>query len=263
MKVKHAELIVIHSDISVVSADIVAGGTAREGEIDEKSLRREIHAVFLKAQEQNHETLAFDIESWISGKISGGYTVTPEIISKLMAQEAFRYLQSQNAMALKKILFVAGEENLAAVFEQNIYEYLRHLTEDFSGGPYLTVDGIVEYNQGIVLIERKNPPLGWALPGGFLDRGEKIAAAVVREVKEETNLEFTAIGEFKVCSDPARDPRFHTVSVVFYGKGQGQLRAASDAKNARVFPWDRLPQVIAFDHREIIEEYKRKIKKQK
>ncbi|MCK4809608.1 MAG: NUDIX hydrolase [Candidatus Omnitrophica bacterium] len=125
-------------------------------------------------------------------------------------------------------------------------------------GPYLTVDGIIEYQGGIVMIERSNPPLGWALPGGFVDYGESVEDAVVREVKEETNLDFIGVKQYKVYSKPHRDPRFHTVSVVFTGTGEGELIAASDAQNAAVFKADSLPEKIAFDHRQIITEYLKK-----
>ena len=105
------------------------------------------------------------------------------------------------------------------------------------------------------MVERKNPPFGWALPGGFVDWGESVEEAVVREVKEETNLDFVNIQQFKVYSQPQRDPRFHTVSVVFVGKGEGILKASSDARNVKVFKFNNLPQVIAFDHKKIIEDY--------
>ncbi|MBU0693988.1 MAG: NUDIX hydrolase [Candidatus Omnitrophica bacterium] len=126
-----------------------------------------------------------------------------------------------------------------------------------SQGPFVTVDGIVEYRQGIVMIERSNPPFGWALPGGFLDYGESLESAVAREIKEETGLEFVDFKQFKTYSEPDRDPRFHTVSVVFTGCGQGELVAASDAKSAKVFELNSLPQNLAFDHGEIIRDYMR------
>jgi 8-oxo-dGTP diphosphatase len=120
----------------------------------------------------------------------------------------------------------------------------------------------VQYKNGIVLIERSNPPLGLALPGGFVDYGEKVEDAVIREVKEETSLDFINIKQFKVYSDRFRDPRFHTVSVVFTGKGRGKLKAASDAKKALVFEiikgkgqLVKLPDNIAFDHKKIIKDF--------
>ncbi|HEY2745104.1 MAG TPA: NUDIX hydrolase [Polyangia bacterium] len=122
--------------------------------------------------------------------------------------------------------------------------------------PLLTVDIIIEVTGGIVLIERKNPPPGWALPGGFVDVGESLAHAAMREAREETSLEVTLDEQFFGYSDPARDPRGPTVSVVFAGHASGTPRAADDAKNVAVYALDRLP-ALAFDHAQILEDYRR------
>lgn len=122
--------------------------------------------------------------------------------------------------------------------------------------PLLTVDIIIECNGGIVLIERKNPPHGWALPGGFVDVGETIEHAAVREAKEETSLEISLIEQMHTYSDPGRDPRHHTVSTVFIAKAQGVPKAADDAKNAIIHTLDRLPSPLVFDHAAILEDYR-------
>ena len=121
--------------------------------------------------------------------------------------------------------------------------------------PLLTVDIVIQYQNGIVLIERKNPPSGWALPGGFVDVGESVEAAAVREAKEETSLDVKLIEQFHAYSDPGRDPRFHTASVVFIAEGTGTLKGADDARKAVVYTEDNLPAMIAFDHGEILEDY--------
>lgn len=178
--------------------------------------------------------------------------------SKVMAQEVFRYLHEVKKPTLKEIVFVLYSEEAFKIFQQNVIRYLEYISTKISQGPFLTVDGIVEYEEGIVMVERSNPPFGWALPGGFVDYGESVECAVAREIKEETNLDFIDFVQFKICSAPGRDPRFHTVSVVFVGKGKGALRADSDASNAKVFKLDSLPKKIAFDHRAIIKEYYQK-----
>jgi ADP-ribose pyrophosphatase YjhB (NUDIX family) len=121
--------------------------------------------------------------------------------------------------------------------------------------PLLTVDIIIRYKGGIVLIERKNPPQGWALPGGFVDIGESVEDAAIREAKEETTLDVTLSEQFHVYSKPDRDPRFHTVSVVFIGEGKGVLKGMDDARKAEIFTESTLPGAIAFDHRVIITDY--------
>ena len=121
--------------------------------------------------------------------------------------------------------------------------------------PYLTVDVIIEIEGGIVLIKRKNPPPGWAIPGGFVDYGESLEEAAVREAKEETGLDIELIRQFHTYSDPKRDPRHHTVSTIFIARASGTPRAADDAKEVGIFTRDNLPEDIAFDHRQILEDY--------
>lgn len=122
--------------------------------------------------------------------------------------------------------------------------------------PFLTVDIIIRMGDGgIVLIERKNPPFGWALPGGFVDYGESLETAARREAFEETGLRLKDLRQFGAYSDPARDPRHHTVSVVFTAVGVGEPRAADDARNLAVFSAESVPAVLAFDHDRILCDY--------
>jgi 8-oxo-dGTP diphosphatase len=123
--------------------------------------------------------------------------------------------------------------------------------------PLLTVDIIIEIaaGGGIVLIERKNPPYGWALPGGFVDEGESLEAAAVREAREETLLDVKLTCQMQAYSEPERDPRFHTVSVVFVAHATGTPVGSDDAARAEVFTEDNLPEPVAFDHARIIKDY--------
>ena len=129
--------------------------------------------------------------------------------------------------------------------------------------PLPTVDIIIESpvkgtGNGIVLIERKNPPLGWAIPGGFVDYGESLEEAAVREAREETSLEVELVCQLHAYSDPKRDPRFHTVTVVFVGRAKGgQIApiAKDDAKAVGVFTEATLPSPMAFDHADVLRDY--------
>ena len=122
--------------------------------------------------------------------------------------------------------------------------------------PFVTADIIIRHNQGIVLIERKNEPCGWALPGGFVEVGESLEDAACREAEEETSLEIRLIEQFHVYSKPGRDVRFHTVTIVFIADAySGALKGRDDANKAKVFSETTLPDQIAFDHRQIIADY--------
>jgi len=129
--------------------------------------------------------------------------------------------------------------------------------------PYLAVDGVVrlwegERFKGIVLIERRYEPLGYALPGGFVEVGETVEKAVLREVKEETGLDAQIVKLLGVYSEPNRDPRFHVVSVVFVLDAYGEPKGGDDAKKALVFPLEDLPfDKIVFDHAKILKDYLR------
>jgi 8-oxo-dGTP diphosphatase len=122
--------------------------------------------------------------------------------------------------------------------------------------PFPTVDIIIELEGGIVLIERKNPPHGWALPGGFVDYGESLEEAAVREAREETSLEVTNIRLLGCYSDPKRDERMHTISTVYFADGCGQPQAADDAAHLEVFPLSDLPETLCFDHAKILYDYR-------
>ena len=133
--------------------------------------------------------------------------------------------------------------------------------------PVPTVDCIIELpGERIVLVKRKNPPLGWALPGGFVELGEALHLAAIREAHEETGLSVDLVEQFFTYSDPHRDPRQHTLSTVFIAWAEGDPRGGDDASEARAFQLNDLPKELAFDHATILEDflaYKRTGKRRK
>lgn len=175
--------------------------------------------------------------------------------AKIMAQEVLKYLRQQEA-PLKEIIFCLYNLEAFTIFKKGVLGYLEYVTTKLSNGPYVTVDAIIELPEGIVIIKRSNPPFGWALPGGFVDYGESLEAAVKREAKEETNLDLTQIKQFHTYSDPLRDPRFHTIGTVFIARAKGVPRAGDDAAEIKVIKLDQIDKFkLAFDHQKILNDY--------
>jgi ADP-ribose pyrophosphatase YjhB (NUDIX family) len=126
--------------------------------------------------------------------------------------------------------------------------------------PIPTIDIIIEIErengqEGIILIKRKNPPHGWALPGGFVDYGESLEEAAVREAKEETSLDIRLRSQFHTYSDPKRDPRKHTISTVYVASAQGKPKAQDDAQDIGIFTKEEINFPLAFDHQKILADY--------
>lgn len=126
--------------------------------------------------------------------------------------------------------------------------------------PVPTVDIIIETErkdgrQGVVLIKRKNPPYGWALPGGFVDYGESLEEAAVREAREETSLDIHLQSQFHTYSEPERDPRQHTISTVYTATAQGEPKAKDDARQIGIFTREEINFPLAFDHERILADY--------
>lgn len=174
--------------------------------------------------------------------------------AKIMAQEILKHFR--NPSTLKEVILCLYDEEAFRVFDKEVKGYIRHMQEHFFLGPYVTVDAIIELKEGIILIERSNPPFGWALPGGFVDYGESLEEAVVREIKEETGLDLVSLRQFHTYSKFGRDPRFHTIATVFVAQANGTPCAGDDAKGVKVVPYEKLLDMeYAFDHKQVIRDY--------
>ena len=175
--------------------------------------------------------------------------------AKIMTQEVLKLARVQTN-PLKKITFCSADEKISQTFLTTVRGYVDHLRDDLGSGPYVTVDAVIALEEGIILIERSNPPYGWALPGGFVDCGESLETAVKREAKEETDMDLVNIKQLMTYSDPGRDPRFHTVSTVFVAQGQGIPQFGDDAKGLKIVKYEDLLKLdYAFDHKQVIQDY--------
>lgn len=169
-------------------------------------------------------------------------TAVRDMISKGQNWEA--YVPEEVAKIIKKVDGIERIKSLSQVYKN----------------PIPTADIIIELGNGIVLIERKIEPFGWALPGGHVDYGESLEDAAVREAKEETGLDIKLMKQFHTYSDPKRDPRGHRIATVYVAKAEGKPRAGSDAKNVGIFTEDNLPRLV-FDHKKILEDYFNEVRK--
>jgi 8-oxo-dGTP diphosphatase len=182
--------------------------------------------------------------------------MSPVISAKIMVQEAVR-LARDGSTSVRSVTLCCARQPDYEVFEKAANGYLRHFLDVLLWGPFVTVDALIELPGGVVLVTRSNPPLGYALPGGFVDYGESLETAVRREAMEETGLELQELEQFHTYSDPSRDPRFHTITTVFSAQADGSPRAGDDAAAVRVVPIDELEGLrFAFDHLQVLRDWR-------
>lgn len=218
---------------------------------NEAFIRRSYARFLKKARRSKTRTIIVPV-------ITLAQDIFPSLASaKILAQEIYRaFLTDTRRHDKIRILMRCPDQRTLRIFRKTVTGYLRHVTEDLGRGPFMTVDTIIETGRGIVLIKRSNPPFGWALPGGFLDKGESLERAARREAKEETGLAVKNLKQMHTYSDPLRDPRFHTITTVFVCQASGSPRAASDAADVRVVtPGEALRLPLAFDHRQVLADY--------
>ena len=241
MKVKNIDIQIIRKDVSALRNI--------SGTVNEHTVRAACAEMIRQADVQGKTSI--DLPALGTGR--GGFPLIG--CAKILSQEVLR-AGREGRGGLREIVICLDSDEALKVFEKQVFGYLRHVMEDLSWGPYVTTDIIIEVEGGMVIIERTNPPFGWALPGGFVDSGESLENAARREAKEETGLDLLDLRQFHTYSDPSRDPRFHTVSTVFTAKGVGRPQAGDDAKGLKIVPLSELPALpFAFDHGNVIRDY--------
>lgn len=218
-------------------------------ETDEVKIRNSCKNALKIANELKIESIVFPA----LGCGTGGFPLLA--CAKIMAQEVLKFLREEKTN-LKEIIFCSYDKEAFGIFNKGVIGYLEYVTQKLGNGPYVTVDAIIEVNDGIVIIKRSNPPFGWALPGGFLDYGESLEDAVIREAKEETGMDLENLKQFHTYSDPSRDPRFHTIGTVYVGKGRGKGKAGDDAADLKIIKLSEIKDMdLAFDHKKILLDY--------
>jgi 8-oxo-dGTP diphosphatase len=246
MKIGNCEIRVVRAGLEDSQADVVVKS---EPKPDEISIRNACAEALRSADEKKSKSIAFPA----LGCGAGGFPLKAS--AKIMAQEVMKHLREAKT-SLKEIVFCIHEKKAYEIFDKNVAGYIDYMLTKQGRGPFVAVDAIIDIDGGIVIIERSNPPFGWALPGGFVDNYESLEDAVKREMKEETDLELLELKQFHAYSKPGRDPRFHTIGIVFTAKGKGAPKAGDDAANLKVIKLtdiDKIP--FAFDHKEILGDY--------
>jgi len=229
---------------------IHAATMAMDFETDEIKVRNSCKNALRVAKELKISSIAFPA----LGCGTGGFPLLAS--AKIMAQEVFRHLKEDQNPHLKEVVFCLFDKEALDTFNKGVITYLEYIIYKLQHGPFTTVDAIIEIDDGIVVIERSNPPFGFALPGGFVDYGESLEEAAKREAKEETGLDITEVKQFHTYSQPDRDPRFHTIGTVFLAKAKGQPKAGDDAAGLKVIKLSEIKKMdFAFDHKKILEDY--------
>ncbi len=250
MKIFNTYIQIIQTDVAGRDAGVRIDLADHLDSSGQDSIRSQIASELVRADDL--KVPAFSVLVFRSGAAGFPYIGA----AKIMIQEVLKFVRTHKNTSLKEVALCLSDQEAFEIFDKTIHSYVRHLQEDLAWGPYVTVDIIIELPEGIVLIERSNPPYGWALPGGFVDVGESLEHAAVREAKEETDMNLVNLHQFHTYSDPNRDPRFQTVSTVFIAKGHGNPKFGDDAKGLAVIPYDQLlSRSYAFDHGQIIKDY--------
>jgi ADP-ribose pyrophosphatase YjhB (NUDIX family) len=227
---------------------IIHAVTCQKGsKTNQDILRKATRNCLAKTKDKDIETVALPA----LGCGAAGFAY--EKAAKIMIEEVLSFCQNNNN--LKEIIFVLNDKKSYRIFKDVIRERFDKVKKKIQQHPIPTVDIIIEKEGKVILIERKNPPFGWAIPGGFVELDESVETSAQREAEEETGIKVKNLKQFRVYSEPGRDPRFHTISCVFTAQSDSEPKASTDAKKAEFFTKFNLPDNIVFDHRKILKDY--------
>jgi len=257
-KVRGVEIEAVCARAADVAADFVAPEESfpdrPAGPSDEQIVRTACARTLVEAQVRQLASVALPA----FGARPGG--ISPVAVAKILVQEAIRVARA-GPTSLRRISLCCPDEQGFKAFSRAVNGYIKHFLDVLLWGPFVTVDAIIEVVGGIVLVQRSNPPLGLALPGGFVEYGETLEDAVRRETREETDLELLDLAQLHTYSDPSRDPRFHTVTTVFTARADGSPRAGDDATGIQVVAHAEISNLnFAFDHAQVLSDYLRRRK---
>ncbi len=216
----------------------------------EKDIRRVLQSGFQTVENKGYKRIGIEVDRFLIS----GFSLTD--VAKIFSEEIMKV--SYPVSGLESVIFLFCNQRDIKKFKETFNSHQGYILRKISRIPIPTVDAIIPISGSkILLIRRKNPPFGWALPGGFLEYNESLEDCVRREVEEETGLKVKELMQFHTYSKPGRDPRFHTVSTVFVVKTEGTPQAGSDARDFGIFPLDALPPKnnFAFDHWQIINDW--------
>ncbi len=242
--------------IELVEGKARAGGrtfTFRLGGNTETKLRKAVATAVKTAARAGGKRVIFSV---LSGKEPFSFNQA----GKIIAQEMYRYIYEYREHPVRQFWVSLADNIEKEPFRKGLIGYLNYFGNE-QKSPFLTTDCIIRVKGGVVVIERSNPPLGFALPGGFVDYGESVEAAVRREMKEETGLKLKNLKQFHAYSAPARDPRFHVATVVFTADSLGTPIAGDDAKSVRIITVKDVRKMkFASDHKKVLLDYFRRKK---
>lgn len=253
MNVRGVEIEVSRAPAAQASAEMVitshGASPGSPGALAERSVRDSFASGLVEAQVRHFDSVALEAAP------AGHDGLSFVAVAKIMVQEAIRVAR-MGSSSIRRIVLCCPDPEGFELFSRTVTGYVNHFLTVLLWGPFTTVDAIIEVKGGIVLVERKNPPLGYAFPGGFVDYGESLEEAVRREAREETSLDLLDLAQFHTYSDPSRDPRFHTITTVFSARANGTPRAGDDAAAVRVVQPSEVEGLkFAFDHREVLLDY--------